>query len=197
MAQFSYGARLGMGFPGFLNDSIASQRITLMIGAVGSLKINDFLQLTTDLEFQRKGNKHSSEYNPVGTVEKDSTFVKTNLDYVILPLMIKLNLGRESKFFLQAGGYYGYLLHANYTGQNGKTYQTREPVLALMNRSDYGVIAGGGIDTPIRPGFGVVLDVRYQYGLKDISSDPLFLVKGTPMRNKGLTLSMGFYMDIE
>ena len=196
-AQLSYGAKLGMGFPGFTNDSIASQRITLAVALSGGLKINDFLQLTTEVGYQRKGNRHSSVYNPVGQVTKDSTFVKTNLDYLVIPLLLRVNLGQSSKFYFQAGGYYGYLLHANYTGYKGSDYVTREPVRDLLLSSDYGVIAGGGIETPIRPGLGVILDVRYQYGLRDISTNPLFSVNGVPMRNKGLSLSMGFYMDIE
>jgi len=196
-AQFSYGAKLGMGFPGFVNDTIASQRITLAVGATGSLKLSDGFQIMTELGFQRKGNKYTSEFNPLGQKSSDSTKVTTNLDYIAVPLYLRVNLGRTSKFYFQAGGYYGYLIHANFSGMRSGELLKREPIRDNLFHSDFGIIAGGGIETPIRPGLGVVLDIKYQYGLKDISKDPLIIGNSKPLKNKGLSLSMGIYVDIE
>jgi len=198
-AQLSYGAKLGMGFPGFLDETIASQRITLNLGVVGSLKITDGLQLMTELGYQRKGNRYTNEvWDSKGVVIEDSTYlVKTNLDYVNIPLYLKFNLGRTSKFYVQLGGYYGYLVHANYTGLRLGEMVKRDPIRDGLYLHDYGIIAGGGIETPIRQGFGVVLDIKYQYGLKNILRDPLVIGSSKPLKNKGLSMSMGFYVDID
>jgi len=82
--RIAFGAKLGIGFPGFVNEEIASQRITLATGLVGSLKITDGIQLMTELGYQRKGNKFTNQvWDAKGTVIADSTYlVKTNLDYV-------------------------------------------------------------------------------------------------------------------
>jgi hypothetical protein len=196
---FSYGAKLGMGFPGFIDEEIASQRITLTTGLVGGIRITDGIQIMTELGYQRKGNKFTNEvWDDKGAVIEDSTYVvKTNLDYVNIPLFVRLNLGRSSKFYVQAGGYYGYLVHANYSGMRLGEMVKREPIREGLDPHDLGLILGGGIETPIRPGFGVVLDIKYQYGLKDINVDPLIIGNSKPMKNKGLALSMGFYLDIE
>jgi hypothetical protein len=198
-AQLSYGAKLGMGFPGFLDETIASQRITLNLGVVGSLKITDGLQLMTELGYQRKGNRYTNEvWDSKGVVIEDSTYlVKTNLDYINIPLYLKFNLGRTSKFYVQLGGYYGYLVHANYTGLRLGEMVKRDPIRDGLYLHDYGIIAGGGIETPIRQGFGVVLDIKYQYGLKNILRDPLVIGDSKPLKNKGLSMSMGFYVDID
>jgi hypothetical protein len=198
-AQFSYGAKLGMGFPGFIDETIASQRITLTTGLVGSLKIMDGLQLMTELGYQRKGNKHTNQaWDENKVLIDDSTYlVKTNLDYITIPLYLRFNLGRTSKFYLQLGGYYGYLVHANFTGLRLGTMVKKEPIRDGLFPHDFGIIAGGGVETPIRQGFGVVLDIKYQYGLKDINKNPLILGDSKPLKNKGLALSMGFYVDIE
>lgn len=196
---FSYGAKLGMGFPGFIDEEIASQRITLSTGLVGGFKIFDGLSIMTELGYQRKGNKYTNEvWDAKGAVIEDSTYlVKTNLDYINIPLFLRFNLGRTSKFYVQLGGYYGYLVHANFTGLRLGKAVKKEPVRDGLFPHDFGVIAGGGIETPIRPGFGVVLDIKYQYGLKDINQDHQIIGHSKPMKNKGLAMSMGFYLDID
>ncbi len=198
-AQFSYGAKLGMGFPGFVDETIASQRITLATGLVGSLKITDGLQIMTEFGYQRKGNRYTNEvWDSSGKVIEDSTYlVKTNLDYINVPLYLRFNLGRASKFYFQIGGYYGYLVHANFTGLRLGEMVKREPIRDGLYLHDFGIIAGGGIETPIRPGLGVVLDIKYQYGLKDLNKDHLIIGNSNPLKNKGLSMSMGFYIDID
>ena len=66
-----------------------------------------------------------------------------------------------------------------------------------LSPSDFGIVAGGGIETPIRPGFGVLLDIKYQYGLKDLNIDHKIIGNSLPIKNKGLAMSMGLYVDIE
>ncbi|MCX6227299.1 MAG: porin family protein [Bacteroidia bacterium] len=194
-AQFSYGAKLGMGFPGFRDDSIASQRITLTAGLVGSFKIINGIQLMTEVCFQRKGNKYQK---PFLNTKPDSTYlVKTNLDYINIPLYLRVNLGSSSKFYFQAGGYYGYLVHANFTGKRSGEMIKKVNIMDGLYHHDYGIIAGGGIETSIRQGFGVVLDVKYQWGMKNLNKDKLIIGNSNPIRNKGLAMSMGFYVDIE
>lgn len=198
-AQFSLGAKLGMGFPGFLDETIASQRITLTAGLVGSLKITDGIQVMTDLGYQRKGNKFTNQFwDAKGVIVDDSTYlVKTNLDYINIPLYLRFNIGRTSKFYFQLGGYYGYLVHANFTGLRLGDMVKKVSIKDGLFPHDFGILAGGGIETPVRPGLGVVLDIKYQYGLKDINKDHLIIGHSKALKNKGLSLSMGFYIDIE
>jgi len=196
---FSYGAKLGMGFPGFMDEEIASQRITLALGLTGGIRIIEGVNVITELGYQRKGNKFTNEvWDSKGVVIEDSTYlVKTNLDYVTVPLLLRFNLGRTSKFYVQAGGYYGYLVHANFTGMRLGIPVKREPIRDALVLHDFGVIVGGGIETPIRPGLGVLLDVKYHFGLTDNNRDHLVIGNSKPMKNKGLVMSMGFYIDIE
>ncbi|HBB92479.1 MAG: hypothetical protein A2X22_08550 [Bacteroidetes bacterium GWF2_49_14] len=195
----SYGARLGMGFPGFYDEDIASQRITLATGLVGSLRITDAFQIMTEIGYQRKGNKYTNQFwDAQGNVVDDSTYlVKTNMDYITIPLYFRLNLGRSNKFYLQAGGYYGYLLHSNFTGMRLGQMEKRVSLADGLGRHDFGLVAGGGIETPIRQGLSVVLDIKYQLGLKDLNIDPLVIGNSKPLKNKGLMMSMGFIVDIE
>jgi hypothetical protein len=195
----SYGARLGMGFPGFVDEDIASQRITLSTSLIGSLRITDGFQIMTEVGYQRKGNKYTNHFwDAQGQLVDDSTYlVTTNMDYITIPLYLRLNLGGANKFYLQAGGYYGYLLHANFTGQRFGQMVKKVPYRDGLALHDYGIVAGGGIETPIRPGLTVALDIKYQFGLRDLNIDPLIIGNSKPLKNKGLSMSMGFMVDIE
>jgi hypothetical protein len=196
---FSYGARLGMGFPGFVDEDIASQRITLATGLVGSVRFGDVFQIMAEAGYQRKGNKFTNQvWDAQGQEIADSTYlVKTNMDYITVPLYARINLGRSNKFYLQAGGYYGYLLHSNFTGMRLGEMVKKVPFADGLGKHDFGIIAGGGIETPIHEGLTVILDIKYQLGLKDLNIDPLVIGNSKPLKNKGLTMSMGFMVDIE
>jgi len=195
----SYGARLGMGFPGFINEEIGSQRITLATSLIGSLRITDGFQVMVEAGYQRKGNKFTNQYwDAQGAVVEDSTYlVKTNMDYINIPLYLRLNLGGANKFYIQAGGYYGYLLFANFTGMRSGELVSKVPYREGLAVHDFGIVAGGGIETPIRPGLSIALDLKYYIGLKDLNRNPLIIGHSNPVKNKGLTMCMGFLVDVE
>ncbi len=195
----SYGARIGMGFPGFRNEVIASQRITLASSIVGSIKVNDVFQVLTEVGFQRKGNKYTNQYwDAQQNIVDDSTYlVRTNMDYVTVPLYFRINLGGSSKFYLQGGGYYGFLFHSNFTGLRLGEMVEKVNIKDGLARHDWGILAGGGIETPIRQGLSVLLDIKYQFGLKDLNRDPLVIGNSQPLKNKGLVMGMGLMIDVE
>ncbi|MFO7617478.1 MAG: porin family protein [Bacteroidales bacterium] len=195
----TYGGRLGMGFPGFRDEVIASQRITVAGSLVGSLRVGDVFELATEVGYQRKGNKYTNQYwdaqlNPV----EDSTYlVRTNLDYLTIPLYVKVNLGGSSKFYAQAGGYYGYLFHANFTGKLFGEDVKRQNIINGLHRHDLGLILGGGIESPVRQGLAVLLDIKYQIGLKDLNADPQVTGSSKPLMNKGLVMGIGLRIDVD
>jgi len=197
--RVSFGGRLGMGFPGFRDELIASQRITFAGSVVGSLQLGDVFELATELGYQRKGNKYTNQYwdDQLQVVEDSTYLVKTNLDYLTIPLYVRLNLGGSSKFYLQAGGYYGFLFHANFTGKILGEDVKRHNVIKGLHRHDFGILFGGGLESPIRKGLAVLLDIKYQIGLKDLVADQTVLGSSRPLMNKGLVMGIGLRIDLD
>jgi len=195
----SFGAKLGMGFPGFVDEYIASQRITLATSLTGSLNFSDHLRFQVDLGFQRKGNKYSYQvWDNDGNVIEDSTYlVKTNLDYITIPAYMKLQFGGSNSFYIQGGAYYGYLLSAKFTGKMNEEMVKKVNIYDGLSPHDFGIIAGGGIMSPVREGLAVVLDIKYQIGLKDLNLNPVITGQSQALKNKGLAMSMGFIIDVE
>ncbi len=199
-AQYiSYGAKLGLGFPGFQDERIASQRITPTFGITGAINFNRSILFQTELGYERKGNKFTNQYwDEFGDLVDDSTYlVKSNLDYVTIPLFAKFNMGRSNKFYFQAGGYYGYLLRARFAGMKFGEMVSKDNILPGLARNDYGLVFGGGLETPIRRELSLLLDVKFNLGMKNLNIDSNIIGHSNPIRNKSFIMSMGVVILVD
>jgi len=196
---FSYGGKLGLNFPGFQDERIASQRITAAISLTGAFHANRSILFQVETGYERKGNKFTNQYwDSAGDLVDDSTYlVKTNLDYFTFPVFAKLNLGRSNKFYFQAGGYYGYLLRARFSGMRFGEMIEKDNIISGLARNDYGLVFGGGLETPIRRELSLLLDVKYNLGVHDLNQDPLTIGHSNPIKNKNFMMSMGVVILVD
>ncbi|MCK5821340.1 MAG: PorT family protein [Bacteroidales bacterium] len=199
-AQYpAYGAKLGLSFPGFQDERIASERITPAISLIGNFHITRSFVMQMEVGYELKGNKFTYEvWDAEGLPIEDSTYVeKTNMGYVTVPLLFKYNLGSSNKFYLQAGGYYGYLLNAGFSGKMNNELVSRVKIKDGLSPHDYGVLVGGGLETPFRKGLSMLLDVKYHHGMRDLNIDPDILGHSNPVKTKSFVMSMGLLIDID
>lgn len=196
---FSYGGKLGLGFPGFQDARIASQRITPTFGVTGAFNASRSIVIQTELGYERKGDKYTNQYwDQFGNLVDDSVYdVQTNLDYLVIPLYLKVKLGGANKFYFQAGGYYGYLMKARYSGMRFGEMLEKEDVLPGFARHDYGLVFGGGIETPVRRELSLLLDVKYNLGMTDINVDPTIIGHSDPIKNKSFLMCMGLVILVD
>ncbi len=114
------------------------------------------VSISPEFHWLQKGGKIEDLSGTVGEVSK--TF-----NYLEIPLLVKLNLGKPIGFFLLAGPSIGYLLNGTDKDMDG---QTDDIDLDFYKRAEFGAHVGGGI------GLGPIkLDIRYIFGLTDISDD--------------------------
>ena len=199
-AQYpAYGAKLGLSFPGFLNEKIASERITPAFSLIGNFHITRSFVMQVELGYELKGNKFTYEvWDDAGISIEDSMYIeKTNMGYVTVPLFFKYNLGRANKFYFQAGGFYGYLLYAGFSGKMNNELVSKVNIKDGLSPHDYGLVIGGGLETPFRSGLSMLLDVKYHYGLCDLNIDPDILGHSDPVKTKSFVMSMGVLIDID
>lgn len=199
-AQYiSYGAKLGLSFPGFQDERIASERITPALHLIGNFHMTRSFLIQMELGYELKGNKFTYEaWDAAGVVIEDSVYTeKTNMGYLTVPLLLKYNLGRSNKFYIQAGAYYGYLLNASFSGKMKNQLVEKVQIMDGLARHDYGLVVGGGLETPVRSGLSMLLDVKYNYGLIDLNRDPLILGHNNPLKTKNFIMSMGVVIDLD
>jgi len=97
--------------------------------------------------------------NPIGEFNQ-----KTNLFYLSLPILMRASFGEKNIFFINGGGYLGYLLSENSSQTTG--IGMKSP----FKEFDYGISCGLGFTIPIQAKDAFSLEIRYNLGLNDINN---------------------------
>ena len=149
---------------GDANKSVADYKKStngIQAGVSFQAGITPAFSLVSELYYMRKGGKLKVN-NPLTTNESS-----LRLNTLELPLLARLHLG---KFYMNAGPSIAY----NLSGKN--TMGDLSTKLSFNNsgegfmRFDAGVQMGGGVEFPFKQK-RIALDIRYSYGLTDISYD--------------------------
>lgn len=136
----------------------------LQVGVSYQAGISSSFSVVPELYFAVKGGILTDK-NPL-TINK-STLRLNTLD---LPVLARVHFGQ---FYLNAGPYVGYTLAARLKMQTSTNEVSKESISVGTNgikRWDYGLQAGAGYDFKLK-GSTLALDVRYGYGLANLSSD--------------------------
>lgn len=153
-------------------------------GAYATLPISDFIAIQPEILYSTKGAK--LEYNSTVT----SGEMKFKLDYIEIPLLIRVNITRN--FNIHAGGYAAYLVRSKITGK-GTLDLNNNVNTTDLNQFDAGLATGIGID------FNTVsLGVRYNYGLATVGKERA--IAGTTYtfpdaKNNNLTTYISFKLN--
>ncbi|MHB1145986.1 MAG: porin family protein [Lutibacter sp.] len=164
----SFGIKGGYNLASVRNSDgdETDQRPGFHIGFFGESSLNNFLAIETGLTYSQQGYK----------IENSSYRLTQKIDYINLPLMLKLYPTKV--FYLEAGPQIGYAIShkeeiETFVIDNTNTY---EP-----NSFDWGLNFGVGFKSET----GIILGARYQYGLGKIYEE-------TSDYNNVLQLSLGF-----
>jgi Outer membrane protein beta-barrel domain len=109
-------------------------------------------------------------YVRMGThVEEGADWMEDRLDYIQIPVLLKLGLlPGPVKLVIYGGGYYSFLLSAkgvaNIDGEEDST-----DIKDQVKSNDYGAVFGGGIDFHLAA-IKLSAEVRYNLGLANINS---------------------------
>ncbi len=171
LALFSLPSHASIGLKGGLNfanvtsaSSInGSSRSGYMVGVFFGTPPRGLMGFRTEFIFSRQGYNFGS----------GSTTGAVNLDYLIMPSLMVINLGKVAQ--IQAGGQIAYLWHGNVNGASTGDPAADE-ILSLFNRINYG-LAGGVEITPIK---WILIGARLNLSLGNLYKDPSSFIGGIP-----------------
>jgi hypothetical protein len=147
----------------------------IQAGASFQAGITPGFSIVSELYFMRKGGKLKTN-NPLTTNES-----RLRLNTAELPVMARFHVG---KFYMNAGPSIAY----NFSGKREIDHQSTK--LSFKNSSegfkrfDAGIQMGGGFEFPFKQR-RIALDIRYNYGLTNISYDK-------EIYNRSLMISVHF-----
>ena len=137
--------------------------------------ITSGFSLVSELYFMRVGGKLKAG-NPL-TINESTIYLNT----LEVPVLARVHLG---KFYMNAGPSIGYTLSGNRKNNDVSTDLSFKNASAGFKRINAGVQMGGGIEFPFKQR-RIALDIRYSYGLTNISYDQ-------EMYNRALMVSVHF-----
>lgn len=170
-AQDRGGVRVGANFATLSTDEEGfdpKTRTGLVVGLYGVVPVNDIFSFQPEVLFSQQGAK----------VEDGSDEATVKLDYVQIPALARIRLGRTSPAFLLVGPTFGFNTSAK-TEFNGESQDFKDEVKG----SDVGLVTGVAINAGL-----AVVDARYTWGLMNIddSTDP------GNIKNRFFSISVGF-----
>jgi len=190
--SFSAAAQLSFGIKGGTNiaeysfkengTSIDQTSINgFTLGAVLEIGLGGNVFLQPEAVFIQKGSK-------LQVLNDDNKF---NVNYLDIPVLLKIKLLNSNllNINLFGGPSFGLALNGEET-QNGQTVEVNFGGENGLKRFDLGINAGGGVGVNLGS-IGVFGDVRYLFGVSDISDDA-----NREIKNKGLNLSVGLMFRI-
>lgn len=155
-----FGIKAGLNLSNLYKDEVNDNNMKagLNAGVYAKLPVFRGFSIQPELLYSNKGTKRTYDNALFGEGE-----YRANLHYVELPVMGVINLGPN--FNIHAGPYVSYLVSANLTDL--KSDLSSEELADLnaenLNRFDYGVAAGLGIDID-----RATIGARYTLGLAEI-----------------------------
>lgn len=182
-AQNRFGFKTGIGFATFSGvdtDSLEGDLgsiLSIPIGLLYEISINDKLSVQPELLFRQKGFKVVGLFDDNGnTFKLKSKFV---VNYLELPILFKYHLGddpEEVRFFASAGPSFAFATSAyriaRITGL-GQTDRQRQPAewdQLAYNRFETSLDLGLGIKIPVDAGV-LEFDARYLLGLTNVNKE--------------------------
>lgn len=122
------------------------------------LKLTPYFAIHAEVLYIEKGGEVTVMEN-----NAESVF-KYKIDYIEIPLMLKVNLMPKSFFnpYLIAGPYWAYRAKAKKTGI-GLSVDFKDE----SKSSDFGLVGGGGLEFKIGGPY-ILVEFRYEHGMKNI-----------------------------
>jgi len=112
------------------------------------------------------GMQAELNFSQRGWDESNGSYTK-QLNYIELPFMTHIFIGKKTRFFINLGPKISYLLSEKELVNQTLNSTQAEQITPIQNRFDYGLCGGLGILFNIK-GNIIQLDTRLNYGLSDI-----------------------------
>ena len=147
----------------------------IQAGASFQAGITPKFSLVSELYFMRKGGKLKA--NKSLTTNES----RIRLNTIELPVLARFHFG---KFYMNAGPSIAYTLSGNKKIDDLSTKLSFENSSESFKRFDAGIQMGGGVEFPFKQR-RIALDIRYSYGLTNITYDK-------EIHNRALMISVHF-----
>lgn len=172
------------------NDAIDNSGVSVGPAAFLTVerRFTPLLSLRAGLGYQRKGMSADIIFTDVNGTSLSEGEYQSNLDYLVIPVMLRASFGEKARLIVSAGPYIGYLLSAR-DAFKGEGYIPSGTTKDNFNEWDMGISASLGWSIPLNEKLALQAEVRYDKGLTNISAIPV--VGGGSIRTNATVPMLG------
>ncbi len=200
--QIKIGIEAGPGLTHLRgNDYIEANYMNTIGYAAGlSLQIRapkSIFSFKSNIFYERKGAMSDDLFfvNSSGNVTGVS-HNKITLTYITIPAMLRINTNTKLSFFINVGGFVGFLLkEEDIIGAKDTVPEIKINNTANDNKLDGGFCVGAGFTIPLLDKFTASLEIRDNIGVYDINNTPR--TKGGTVQTNSLNFLVGFSYLLE
>jgi hypothetical protein len=165
-------------------------------GVTFQYNFKKLISLRTDIAFERKGSVWEGETTDENGNSLGEITTHSNFDYLTLPLLIRLSLGKKIIYFINTGPYFGFLIKQTSVTRGDEIRTLTNDNTSDFNRFDIGISVGLGLSIPISKQFLVSFEIRDDLGLYNVSKSPV-INNGTIKTNSaGMILGFAYRFGI-
>ncbi|MFV0238085.1 MAG: porin family protein [Flavobacteriales bacterium] len=151
--DIEYGGQIGLNLANVSGaDYDVDPKIGFNVGAFADFYINDRWSIKPKVIYDKKGFAYSD----------GKSNVDVKLNYVTVPVTANYHFGGTRRWYLNAGGYAGFLVGAKSEDQDVKDF---------LNGTDFGLAFGIGHKFPISDNVKLFVEYESQVGLVNIFKD--------------------------
>jgi hypothetical protein len=167
--SFNVGIEGGPGISRIHSDDGIYKNSSYLIGGISGgffqYNFNQTIALKTGIYYELKGTKVDSKSDQL---PPDGKLV-FHLNYLSVPILFKVNVGKSVKFFANTGPYFAILFHEStlFRPESDDPYKLADET-AYYNPLDIGIVLGFGISVPLLKDFLISMEFRDNYGLIQI-----------------------------
>jgi len=153
--KFEIGLNLGAGLSELRGAN--SQENSIQGASMGLLfqyNVTDLFSIHSNILYETKGTELPNSEWQCPNCPKNADLI---LEYITVPVLARLNFGSKTKFFINAGPYFGYLMNYEW----------------VDNRFDYGLATGLGGQIDLSENLILSLELRNSFGLTPFTENTL------------------------
>ncbi len=139
--------------------------------AIGLLyRIDSTFSVKLSVGTERKGGQQFITFtDDAGNITYDHGIIHHNQDFLVVPLLLRANFGKERRHFANVGPYAGFLTNSAYRSNRRDFYLEDTQFYKTL---DLGVSAGFGTTYHISPSLNLTAELRYNLGFSKGFDDP-------------------------
>jgi hypothetical protein len=179
---FAQENKLNIGIEGspnliYLRGDALDKRSRLSIGFSAGLSfqynLSKVLSIRTNITYEKKGGNFLRNMSGPDAAIPFTVKQKTKFDYLTAPILLRASFGKKTKFFLNSGVFFGYLIKEKDTFTRPTAKLELEVFPSEDNTNsfklfDTGISIGFGFSSPLKKKFLLSFEIRNNTGLYNI-----------------------------